>query len=157
MEKKQQDSLFTKLHVLSIILVIVTLFEFGHGENKRDQVRMLMSLQHAKMYPQHFFENSKPWAEANFTDVEEGDEDMESFSEVERRTKEEDLILGGLPGQPPSSFKQYGGIGGYVNVDKRNGRSLFYYFVESVDSPDTKPLILWLNGGDLFFFERKWR
>ncbi|CAH9100417.1 unnamed protein product [Cuscuta europaea] len=69
---------------------------------------------------------------------------MESFSEVERRRKEEDLIVGGLPGQPPSSFKQYGG---YVNVDKRNGRSLFYYFVESVDSPDTKPLILWLNGG----------
>ncbi|KZV17342.1 serine carboxypeptidase-like 42 [Dorcoceras hygrometricum] len=36
---------------------------------------------------------------------------------------------------------------GYVDVDLKNGRSLFYYFVEAQDDPDHKPLTLWLNGG----------
>ncbi|KAL6311136.1 hypothetical protein AAG906_025685 [Vitis piasezkii] len=36
---------------------------------------------------------------------------------------------------------------GYVDVDVKAGRSLFYYFVEAEDDPDTKALTLWLNGG----------
>ncbi|CAN4107678.1 unnamed protein product [Withania somnifera] len=61
---------------------------------------------------------------------------------------EDDLIKGGLPGQPNTSnvkFKQYAG---YVNVDEKNGRSLFYYFAESASgNASSKPLVLWLNGG----------
>ncbi|KAJ0493903.1 putative carboxypeptidase D [Helianthus annuus] len=60
---------------------------------------------------------------------------------------EDDYIHGGLPGQPlskESKFKQYSG---YINVDSLNGRSLFYYFVEALDEPSSKPLVLWLNGG----------
>ncbi|XP_071692587.1 serine carboxypeptidase-like 42 [Rutidosis leptorrhynchoides] len=55
----------------------------------------------------------------------------------------EDLVTR-LPGQPNVTFKQYAG---YVDVDDKNGRSLFYYFVEADNDPDHKPLSLWLNGG----------
>lgn len=56
---------------------------------------------------------------------------------------EEDLVVR-LPGQPKVGFKQYAG---YVDVDFKSGRSLFYYFVEAEVDPDHKPLTLWLNGG----------
>ncbi|AED94786.1 serine carboxypeptidase II-like [Arabidopsis thaliana] len=56
---------------------------------------------------------------------------------------EEDLVVR-LPGQPTVGFKQYAG---YVDVDVKAGRSLFYYYVEAVKQPDSKPLTLWLNGG----------
>lgn len=39
----------------------------------------------------------------------------------------EDLVLN-LLGQPKVGFNQYAG---YVDVDVRNGRSLFYYFLEA--------------------------
>ncbi|KAH9329279.1 hypothetical protein KI387_001387, partial [Taxus chinensis] len=53
-------------------------------------------------------------------------------------------IVNSLPGQPPVPFKQYAG---YVTVDQRSDRALFYYFVEAETDPDLKPLVLWLNGG----------
>ncbi|GLU07057.1 hypothetical protein SLE2022_240340 [Rubroshorea leprosula] len=56
---------------------------------------------------------------------------------------QEDLVLS-LPGQPKVGFRQFAG---YVDVDEKAGRSLFYYFVEAEKDPDTKPLTLWLNGG----------
>lgn len=56
---------------------------------------------------------------------------------------EEDLVVR-LPGQPEVGFRQFAG---YVDVDVKAGRSLFYYFVEAEDDPDTKALTLWLNGG----------
>jgi serine carboxypeptidase-like clade 2 len=34
-----------------------------------------------------------------------------------------------------------------VTVDEKNGRTLFYYFVEATSDAATKPLILWLNRG----------
>ncbi|KAG6626623.1 hypothetical protein I3843_15G058300 [Carya illinoinensis] len=50
-----------------------------------------------------------------------------------------------LPGQPKGvDFDQYSG---YVTVDPKAGRALFYYFVESSQNSATKPLLLWLNGG----------
>ncbi|MQL94371.1 hypothetical protein Taro_027022 [Colocasia esculenta] len=57
--------------------------------------------------------------------------------------KEEDKIAK-LPGQPRGvDFDQYGG---YVTVDQKAGRALFYYFTEAPE-PASKPLLLWLNGG----------
>ncbi|KAK1384385.1 Carboxypeptidase [Heracleum sosnowskyi] len=56
---------------------------------------------------------------------------------------EEDLVVK-LPGQPKVELKQYAG---YVDVDVKAGRSLFYYFVEAHHHPHHKPLTLWLNGG----------
>ncbi|GAV58828.1 Peptidase_S10 domain-containing protein [Cephalotus follicularis] len=55
----------------------------------------------------------------------------------------EDLVVS-LPGQPEVGFRQYSG---YVDVDVKHGRSLFYYFVEAEGDSDKKPLTLWLNGG----------
>ncbi|GFY88788.1 serine carboxypeptidase-like 29 [Actinidia rufa] len=50
-----------------------------------------------------------------------------------------------LPGQNFSlSFAHYSG---YVTVNEESGRALFYWFVEAVDDPFSKPIVLWLNGG----------
>lgn len=50
-----------------------------------------------------------------------------------------------LPGQPSNvKFSQYSG---YVTVDKKAGRALFYWLVEASKKPELKPLVLWLNGG----------
>ncbi|XP_028960929.1 serine carboxypeptidase-like 40 isoform X2 [Malus domestica] len=49
-----------------------------------------------------------------------------------------------LPGQPNVKFSQYGG---YVTVDKKAGRAMFYYLVEAEQAKDSSPLLLWLNGG----------
>lgn len=53
-----------------------------------------------------------------------------------------------LPGQPQVTFKQYSG---YITVDEKQRRSLFYYFVEAQTDPASKPLVLWLNGGNTFY------
>jgi serine carboxypeptidase-like clade 2 len=57
----------------------------------------------------------------------------------------EDLVTR-LPGQPPVTFRQFAG---YVDVDVKAGRSLFYYFAEAQQDAAAKPLTLWLNGGSL--------
>lgn len=49
-----------------------------------------------------------------------------------------------LPGQPHVSFSHFSG---YVSVDEKEERALFYYFVEAEVDPASKPLVLWLNGG----------
>eukprot|EP00887_Chlorella_sp_A99_P004279 scaffold15.g4279.t1 len=36
---------------------------------------------------------------------------------------------------------------GYVTVDEKAGRALFYVFVASQSAPSTDPVVLWLNGG----------
>ncbi|KAJ8750680.1 hypothetical protein K2173_015861 [Erythroxylum novogranatense] len=42
------------------------------------------------------------------------------------------------------SFAHYAG---YVTVNEEHGRALFYWFFEAAEDPDSKPLVLWLNGG----------
>ncbi|KAL1553816.1 Serine carboxypeptidase 24 [Salvia divinorum] len=49
-----------------------------------------------------------------------------------------------LPGQPAVNFSQYSG---YVTVNDEQGRALFYWLTEAADDSQTKPLLLWLNGG----------
>lgn len=50
-----------------------------------------------------------------------------------------------LPGQTFNvSFAHYSG---YVTANEDSGRALFYWFIEAVEDPDSKPLVLWLNGG----------
>ncbi|GJN06724.1 hypothetical protein PR202_ga24480 [Eleusine coracana subsp. coracana] len=62
----------------------------------------------------------------------------------------EDLVTR-LPGQPPVTFRQFAG---YVDVDAKAGRSLFYYFTEAQEDAAVKPLTLWLNGvSNLLFVE----
>ncbi|MBA0814655.1 hypothetical protein Gohar_020467, partial [Gossypium harknessii] len=52
-----------------------------------------------------------------------------------------------LPGQPRNvKFSQYSG---YITVEAKAGRALFYWLTEAPakSRPETKPLVLWLNGG----------
>lgn len=65
------------------------------------------------------------------------------FMDVEASLCEADKIKL-LPGQPQVGFQQYSG---YVTVDAKKQRALFYYFVEAQIDPPSKPLVLWLNGG----------
>ncbi|XVE51284.1 hypothetical protein DITRI_Ditri02bG0027600 [Diplodiscus trichospermus] len=55
-----------------------------------------------------------------------------------------DDLVTNLPGQPTVNFRHYAG---YVTVNEKNGRALFYWFYEAMSHPDEKPLVLWLNGG----------
>uniref|UniRef100_A0A7N0V643 Carboxypeptidase n=1 Tax=Kalanchoe fedtschenkoi TaxID=63787 RepID=A0A7N0V643_KALFE len=51
----------------------------------------------------------------------------------------------GLPGQDfDVNFTHFSG---YVTVDEASGRNLFYWLIEAVEVPESKPLVLWLNGG----------
>lgn len=52
--------------------------------------------------------------------------------------------ISSLPGQPPVPFSQFSG---YVTVNEKHGRALFYWFTEAATLPEKKPLVLWLNGG----------
>lgn len=61
---------------------------------------------------------------------------VESLSEADK--------IQTLPGQPQVSFQQFGG---YIPVDEKQDRALFYYFAEAETDPASKPLVLWLNGG----------
>ncbi|KAF5730631.1 serine carboxypeptidase-like 45 [Tripterygium wilfordii] len=56
----------------------------------------------------------------------------------------EDFVIERLPGQPYFTFQQYAG---YVYVDNAKTRALFFYFVEAETQPESRPLVLWLNGG----------
>ncbi|KAK6931398.1 Peptidase S10, serine carboxypeptidase [Dillenia turbinata] len=50
-----------------------------------------------------------------------------------------------LPGQPNGvDFDQYSG---YITIDPKAGRALFYYFADSPDASTNKTLVLWPNGG----------
>ncbi|XP_038903550.1 serine carboxypeptidase-like 45 [Benincasa hispida] len=52
-----------------------------------------------------------------------------------------------LPNQPTTTnFQQFSG---YVTVDEKEGRALFYYFVEAESMASSKPLVLWFNGDTL--------
>ncbi|GJN35698.1 hypothetical protein PR202_gb24498 [Eleusine coracana subsp. coracana] len=52
--------------------------------------------------------------------------------------------IGRLPGQPSVDFAMYSG---YVTVDERAGRALFYWLQEAPKEVQPAPLLLWLNGG----------
>ncbi|XP_022717994.1 serine carboxypeptidase-like 44 isoform X1 [Durio zibethinus] len=55
-----------------------------------------------------------------------------------------DEQIGKLPGQPHVNFRQFSG---YIDVDGKAGRSLFYYLVEAENDPMNLPLTVWLTGG----------
>nr|XP_027100835.1 serine carboxypeptidase II-3-like [Coffea arabica]XP_027101298.1 serine carboxypeptidase II-3-like [Coffea arabica] len=79
----------------------------------------------------------------NYVTEELGNEYSPVYVGPQEGLKEADRITT-LPGQPNAvNFDQYSG---YVTVDPKAGRALFYYFAESQNS-SAKPLVLWLNGG----------
>lgn len=67
-----------------------------------------------------------------------------TYPKQQERERDRDRIIK-LPGQPPNvKFSQYSG---YVTVDEKAGRALFYWLIEASKKPESKPLVLWLNGG----------
>lgn len=49
------------------------------------------------------------------------------------------------------TFNQYAG---YVTVDQAHGRNLFYWMQESLNSPATDPLVLWVRDRCLLQYHR---
>lgn len=63
---------------------------------------------------------------------------------TERKEVDANLIER-LPGAPAVPFAMRSG---YITVDEKAGRALFFWFVEAnVADPASAPLTLWLNGG----------
>uniref|UniRef100_A0A0D6QS40 Carboxypeptidase n=1 Tax=Araucaria cunninghamii TaxID=56994 RepID=A0A0D6QS40_ARACU len=125
-----------------IIFMAVILFSSASASDELTQTQVLKNLLRARRSGLGFDEHVNPqeWSPPTIS--------HQSFVEVldssAVQMQEEDLIKA-LPGQPKNvGFKQYGG---HVTVDAKTGRALFYYFVEATEEADTKPLILWLNGG----------
>lgn len=55
-----------------------------------------------------------------------------------------------LPGQGFNvTFAHYAG---FVTVNEEAGRALFYWFFEAAEDSSSKPLVLWLNGGQSLTF-----
>ena len=55
-----------------------------------------------------------------------------------------------LPGQ--NFDVGFSHFSGYVTANEESGRNLFYWLIEALEDPSSKPLVLWLNGGPLLFF-----
>lgn len=138
MEKKPEFCSITTLTFFIIFFLLLTQgLSRGLGT---DQATSLMALRRAKMHAGSVPANS----EVEFSAMQMSFDDARKMS-FDLGKMEDDLMKDGLPGQPsPVLFNQYAG---YVNIDKVKGRSLFYYFAEAARDPSTKPLILWLNGG----------
>lgn len=59
--------------------------------------------------------------------------------------KEQDKVSQ-LPGQNFNvNFAHYSG---FVTTNEKMGRALFYWLFEAAEDPASKPLVLWLNGGN---------
>ncbi|XP_059650037.1 uncharacterized protein LOC132295764 [Cornus florida] len=137
MEKNHEFFSTAKLNFF-ILLFIMMVHDLSHG-SRIDQAGPLRALRRAKMKAQG---GTYPSDDEKLSPSSNSG-GQQSSSDVGKM--EDDLIKGGLPGQPSGVlFNQYAG---YITVDKSNGRSLFYYFAEAAENPSSTPLILWLNGG----------
>jgi hypothetical protein len=59
------------------------------------------------------------------------------------RSRADDQVLS-LPGLDfDIQFKQYAG---YLEVNNKTGKRLFYWLVESEKTPSTDPVVFWTNG-----------
>ncbi|KAJ1400260.1 Serine carboxypeptidase, serine active site [Sesbania bispinosa] len=117
--------------LLSFLILSFFVIEI-HGSNR--QVKALDKLQKSK------FRGS---SEIDVSEFEVQEVVPDAIVHSQEGLKEKDRIEK-LPGQPHVRFSQYGG---YVTVDKLAGSAFYYYFVEAQHSKETKPLLLWLNGG----------
>ncbi|XP_072982661.1 serine carboxypeptidase 1-like [Typha latifolia] len=120
----------------SLLLISITLFALPitNQANQADQLRKFI-----KSTRSSWFHRSNSWAELD------SDEVITPGGVIHQDGSMEADRIEALPGQPKDvNFNQYGG---YVTVDEKRGKALFYYFVESAYNSSTKPLVLWLNGG----------
>lgn len=124
---------------ISYYLLAFSLYLVGFSlASKHNQITKLDKLKESKRSENP--PRGEPWTE----------EDVSNLSPLyivqQQGSKEADRI-NRLPGQPQVNFDQYSG---YVTVDSKAEKALFYYFAESPHNSSTKPLLLWLNGGNAF-------
>ncbi|KAK7306708.1 hypothetical protein VNO77_44663 [Canavalia gladiata] len=92
----------------------------------------------------HSRNSKKPPVKLSWTEEDALNMHSSAYVATQEGLRHLDKIVA-LPGQPYGvNFDQYAG---YVTVDPKAGRELFYYFVESPYNSSAKPLVLWLNGG----------
>lgn len=71
---------------------------------------------------------------------------IEQKTSVKKAASEDSNLIESLPGAPQVPFSMRSG---YITVDEKAGRALFFWFVEAdVKDPSSAPLTLWLNGGN---------
>lgn len=135
----------------SLVLLTIMFLSWQHfaflmirgGANQFENLNELLESRKSENPP-----NSEPWPDLDVA--------FETLPSVHVSTQDglmEVDKIDSLPGQPAGvDFNQYAG---YVTVDSEAGRALFYYFVESPQNSSTKPLVLWLNGGNRIFKQLK--
>ena len=124
-------------HSLLVFSLYFLCFSVAKKHNQITKLNKLTESRRSKNPPA-----GEPWTK----------QDTSNFSPVlsiepQQGSKEADRV-DRLPGQPQVDFDHFAG---YITVDSKAGRALFYYFVESPHNSSTKPLLLWLNGGNAFF------
>ncbi|KAL7606260.1 hypothetical protein Lser_V15G18898 [Lactuca serriola] len=120
-------------HSLLVFSLYFLCFSVAKKHNQITKLNKLTESRRSKNPPA-----GEPWTK----------QDTSNFSPVlsiepQQGSKEADRV-DRLPGQPQVDFDHFAG---YITVDSKAGRALFYYFVESPHNSSTKPLLLWLNGG----------
>ena len=123
--------------LLTQLLLLFSLLQLPCEANQIDKLNELIKSRRSKNPPRpESWPSSSGWdGLLHFSPLDVGGH--EGLKEADK--------LDALPGQPQGvDFNQYAG---YVTVDRRAGRALFYYFVESAEDSASKPLVLWLNGG----------
>lgn len=125
------------MRIITIVYVCMTLFALLSFTTKANQESNLEELILSKRSKNKHLISS--WEEKGVSKQKYYVSPQEGLRKADK--------ISALPGQPNSgvNFDQYSG---YVTVDQQAGRALFYYFVESPYNPSTKPLLLWLNGGN---------
>ncbi|XP_042512779.1 serine carboxypeptidase-like 26 [Macadamia integrifolia] len=124
----------TSENLLSLLLFVSLLFGFLvpsiHGR-QGDAFRTFMKIKaNGGVYTDHDLTIDLPDFKPEFF-PQEGSKESDKISQ--------------LPGQPSDVILNH--YGGYIIVNQNVGRSLYYYFVEAETDKDSKPLIIWFNGG----------
>nr|KAJ0211866.1 hypothetical protein LSAT_V11C400205690 [Lactuca sativa] len=123
-------------HISYYLLLVFSLYFLGlcvaRKDNQITNLNKLMKSRRSENPP-----HVKPW-------TEEDTSNLSPLSIVPQQGSKEEDMIDKLPGQPQVDFDHYSG---YVTVDSKVGKALFYYFAESPHNSSTNPLVLWLNGG----------
>ncbi|XP_057953393.1 serine carboxypeptidase 1-like [Malania oleifera] len=137
MSCKLRHKLHSKMLKLAVFLCVLCLLCIAFNTDANNQVdnlhRLIMSRR-----------SQNPPLSVSWAGLDAAEEHLPVFVEPQDGLMEADRI-DKLPGQPQGvDFHQFSG---YVTVDPKAGKALFYYFVESPKNSSTNPLLLWLNGG----------
>ncbi|KAJ4745211.1 Carboxypeptidase [Rhynchospora pubera] len=127
---------------ISLLLISINTFALFGTNEALNEAQML----HKIIWSPRQAESANPMIFSPLAaDTDANEIDSEPLSpEEQHKLRKADQITK-LPGQPEGvNFAQYSG---YIPVNKKEGRELFYYLVESPQNASSKPLVLWLNGG----------